>query len=1765
MNDRQERPVSPGDAATVNESEWRRVQTRQGAAADAEDWSVPGGRYQLLGEIARGGMGQVLRVHDLSLDRQLAVKVLPRDKAPSDEAVRRFLEEAQITGQLQHPSIPPVHEVGRLSDGSPFFSMKLIDGRTLAELLEARPSPADDLLRFLKVFEQIAQSLAYAHSQGIIHRDLKPQNVMVGAFGEVQVMDWGLAKRIRGQAREESASGEPLPGNDAPEEKRLATSAPAGDSTEVASSPVDTRVKTPALAEPADRGRLTQAGQALGTPAFMSPEQARGDVQSLDERTDVFGLGAILCVMLTGQPPYGGPDRQEAFRRAAEADLSEATARLRECRADAELISLCELCLDAEPASRPANGGIVADRIGGYLASLQRRLEEAHVERAAAEVRATEERKRRRLGLGLGAAILLFVAGGSIAAVWYINDRAIRDSRLASQKIAVEREVAAALDDADRELDRLQTQLSDPRGAAQLLSDLSEWQRFLASARAARARADSLISGNRELVGPELLSRQQALSVRLEEDERGAELAAALDRIRLEMARSIGGRINLHRVEPDIERTLMEYGIDLRGETPEHNAEKFRRSNIRLPLVAAADFWLHLTRDLALRERLLEVARMADPDPWRDRVRQADVLSETENLKALVDEADFARQSPQLLCTIASFLRLHKADSTGLVRRALVFHPRDFWLHLELGQTSSNVVEQTGAFRAAQSIRPDNSYVYYALGVLSYQQRRLGEAKSSYEKAIELDPTSSAAHMNLALVLEDLKRPDEAFEHYRAAVELDPDNERGWSNLGATHYARGELDEAVRCYRRAIAAGGDRPSAATLNNLGTALKSQRKLDEAAESFRQSIQIDPQNAYAWCNLGHLLVEQEKFDQALEAFKRGDELGRRDPNWRHPSEAWVKEAEFRLAVVEKLPAVLRGEASLADPRENLMAAQLCLLNFEKFAASARFYVAAFQAQPELVALEIGNRHNACVAVANAPAGKGDDAAGLSDTDRIQLSQYALEWLRADFDGRLRASNPSPWTALADYVHNFASGDWQALRQEAANPNLPADVQDRWTKLWADIDAARADVDSAAGVADSPGPASAETASSSATGPGGPDGPSSPASVQPPSGSASPTVFGSSSPNDGFADGRLISRSVLFQVPQRINPSISPDGSQISFLNRVDGVYNVWVGPIDNPGQARASTRVSGASILDYVWSYTNRHLLYLHAPNGGANRHLFRVDLESGATTDLTPLEGVAARMEHLSPRFPDEILVGLNDRDRRRHDVYRLRISTGERTLVWENSGFDQVVCDDDFQVRFAVRLEGEDTVVCQRNDDGEWTERLRYSKEDGATASLIGCDASGQSLYLFDTRNRDTRAVAVLEPGATSVRIIAENERADATGTIRFPPERTIQAVSFNHTRVEWTVLDPQLATDFEALRANSEGDLQILGRSLDGKDWIVSFRRDVEPIRYCHFDSATRKTSFLFSRQDGMDGLAFSAVQPVEIPARDGLKLVCYLTLPSGSDEDGDGIPSRPLPMVVWVHDGPWERDTWGFDPEQQWLADRGYAVLSVNYRGSWGFGKAFRSAGDREWGGAMNNDLVDAARWAVERKIAQGDRLAVMGTSYGGFAVLSAMTQSPEVFACGVDLFGPPDLLNVLRAIPPQWEPHLPFLKQRIGDPDREDGLLLLTERSPIVNRDRITRPLLIVQGARDPRARSDDALKIVQSMQERNVSVCYVLFPNEAHGLRSPNNRLACYAVIEAFLARHLGGRCQPVEADFDGSPINIAAGAADLPGLAASEPK
>ena len=637
-------------------------------------------------------------------------------------------------------------------------------------------------------------------------------------------------------------------------------------------------------------------------------------------------------------------------------------------------------------------------------------------------------------------------------------------------------------------------------------------------------------------------------------------------------------------------------------------------------------------------------------------------------------------------------------------------------------------------------------------------------------------------------------------------------------------------------------------------------------------------------------------------------------------------------------------------------------------------------------------------------------------------------------------------------------------------------------------------------------------------------------------------------------------LIPRKILFGNPDRAFVRISPDGSQISYLAPREGVLNVWVAPRDNPTAARPVTQDTGRGIRYYLWAYTNQHILYIQDKNGDENWRLYSVNLVTDDIKDLTPFEGVQTQLKNVSPRLPDEVVVGLNNRNPQWHDIYRINIHTGIMVQLEQNDRFMDYVVDDDYRLLIAIQMTPDGGLEMYKSTaSGDWESWDMIPGPDMLTTTPVGLNKSSTVLFMKDSRGRNTSAVIACDLETKQTTLLAEETLADAEDVVFHPTEKHVQAISFIYERKHWNVLDKSIEPDLVYLGTVADGEVEIISRTLDDKFWIVLYMVDNGPIRFYLYDRHQRSAHFLFTNRHNLEIQPLCKMVPVVIPSRDGLNLVSYYTLPLGCDSNNDGIPDQPLPMVLIPHGGPWGRDFWGYDSWHQWIANRGYTALCVNFRSSTGFGKAFVNAGDFEWGGKILDDQVDAVLWAIEKGIADPKRVAVVGGSFGGYSTLAGLTFNPQVFACGVDLVGPSNLITLLESIPPYWKPMLELFTTRVGDPRTEQGRALLKKHSPLTYIDRIRCPLLIGQGANDPRVKQAEADQIVKAMQAKHIPVTYVLYPDEGHGFARPENNLSFNAIAEAFLSKCLGGRYEPIGDDFKGSSLQVLTGAEEVPGL------
>ncbi|NVD45903.1 S9 family peptidase [Qipengyuania atrilutea] len=638
-------------------------------------------------------------------------------------------------------------------------------------------------------------------------------------------------------------------------------------------------------------------------------------------------------------------------------------------------------------------------------------------------------------------------------------------------------------------------------------------------------------------------------------------------------------------------------------------------------------------------------------------------------------------------------------------------------------------------------------------------------------------------------------------------------------------------------------------------------------------------------------------------------------------------------------------------------------------------------------------------------------------------------------------------------------------------------------------------------------------------------------------------------------------LIPRENLFGNPTRASGQISPDGRWLSWLAPKDGVLNVWMAPASDPDDAKAMTDATDRPIRQYMWAPDSKSLMYIQDKGGDENFLLYGVDVATGEEKTLTPFENTRVQFVGGSERIKDQVLIGLNNRDARYHDVYNLNLGTGELTEVLQNDGYAGFMANDDLAIRVAMKPNASGGMDYFKVADGEIAGEAFGSTglADALTTNPAGFTTDGKTLYWLDSRGRNTAALMAMDFESGETRVIAENDRADIGGTIRDTKTGEVQAYSVNYLQNEWTATDPEIKAALDWLDERLDGDFGINSRTDADDKWIVWNDPLTAPTRTYLFDRKARTLTEFYTSRPELEGAPLQPMYPLELTARDGLTLPSYLTLPAGSDEDGDGKPEQAVPMVLLVHGGPWARDGFGYNPYHQWLANRGYAVLSVNFRGSTGFGKDFISAGDLEWGKKMHDDLVDATQWAIDEGITGKDQVAIMGGSYGGYATLAGLTFTPDTFACGVDIVGPSNLETLLATIPAYWTPLISQFHERMGNPNTDEGLALLKERSPLYSADKIKKPLLIGQGANDPRVNQAESDQIVEAMKEKGIPVTYVLYPDEGHGFAKPANNIAFNAITENFLATCLGGRAEPIGDTVANSTAQIVEGEEFVKGL------
>jgi dipeptidyl aminopeptidase/acylaminoacyl peptidase len=617
-------------------------------------------------------------------------------------------------------------------------------------------------------------------------------------------------------------------------------------------------------------------------------------------------------------------------------------------------------------------------------------------------------------------------------------------------------------------------------------------------------------------------------------------------------------------------------------------------------------------------------------------------------------------------------------------------------------------------------------------------------------------------------------------------------------------------------------------------------------------------------------------------------------------------------------------------------------------------------------------------------------------------------------------------------------------------------------------------------------------------------------------------------------------LIDRDIIFGNPEIAAAQLSPDGKYISFLKPWKDTRNVYVKTVDEPfSSARLLTTETKRPVAGYFWTRDSKYILYAKDNDGDENYNVYAVDpsakpaagAEAPPSRDLTGLKGVRVMLYEVPKSDPDVVYIGLNDRDKAWHDLYKLKISTGEKTLMRKNTErITGWVFDLKGQLRMATRsAENGDTEMLRVDADG-FTKV--YSCSVFETCHPLQFQPGDQRVYMETNRGTDLISLVLFDPQTSKTEMV----ESDPLGKVDFGGALFSEA---NHELVETWYIAARTKTYYKNKAFGDDvhwiehkfpdQEIIVVSRTKDEQDWLVTAVSDTEPGETLLFDRKTQTLTPEFKVREKLPRADLAQMKAVTYKSSDGLEIPAYLTLPKGAE-------AKNLPTLIIPHGGPWGRDQWGYNPLAQFFANRGYAVLMPNFRGSTGYGRTFLDAGNLEWGRKMQDDLTWGAKFLVSQGTADPKRLGILGGSYGGYATLAGVAFTPDLYAAAVDIVGPSNLITLMDSIPPYWESIRTMFYKRMGDPNTPQGKRLLVEESPLTSADKIRTPLLVAQGANDPRVNRREAEQIVIALRDRGFPVEYILAPDEGHGFARPVNNLALFMASEKFLASHLGGKYQ-----------------------------
>ncbi len=600
-------------------------------------------------------------------------------------------------------------------------------------------------------------------------------------------------------------------------------------------------------------------------------------------------------------------------------------------------------------------------------------------------------------------------------------------------------------------------------------------------------------------------------------------------------------------------------------------------------------------------------------------------------------------------------------------------------------------------------------------------------------------------------------------------------------------------------------------------------------------------------------------------------------------------------------------------------------------------------------------------------------------------------------------------------------------------------------------------------------------------------------------------------------------LIPLELLFGDAEVLYVKISPEGRYVSYVSDYEGYKNIWI--LDRKtGEKWPLTRDKEYEAIWYKWLWTDDYLLYFQDRHGDENYRIYRMDIKKNASPVLlTPDEDIQTTILRYNPKRRDNVLITMNRRDRRYFDVYELNVKTGEIAKVMENSmGAVEFVADENYRVRSYTISKKDGGMGIYILNNGKWELFLDVPQEDEMTTGIV--EIRNDNIYMVSSIGRDKAALLKVGASDFAEKIIYEDDEYDVSGNIIFPfYEKEPEAVMVVKDRPQWQVLNPLYTKEYALLSDNDSGVfISANSRTLNGDIWCVTYEGDRQSEHYYLYHRKDKKLEFLFKSRPKLEEYPLSAMKPITYRSRDGLVIHGYLTLPVGKSPHN-------LPVVVMPHGGPWYRSMWGYRSDVQWLANRGYAVFQPNFRGSTGYGKAFVNAGDREWGGKMQDDITDGVKWLIEKGIANPKRIAIFGGSYGGYATLAGLAFTPELYRVGIDLFGVSNIITFMESIPPYWTPLLSMLYKRIGHPQKDKEFL--KQRSPLFKADSIRVPLLVGQGKNDVRVKREESLRIVSTLKDRGIPVEYIEYPDEGHGFVKARNKLDFYRHAEEFLNKYM----------------------------------